>query len=60
MINSGYYTSRRDILSWITSLLGLEITRIEQLGSGSLYCQVLDAAYPNKVPLHRVKWAAHL
>jgi microtubule-associated protein, RP/EB family len=30
------------------------------LGSGSLYCQVLDAAYPNKVPLAKVKWNAVL
>ena len=58
MINSGYFTSRREILTWLSSLLSLEVSRIEQLGSGSLYCQVLDAAYPNKVPLHRVKWAA--
>jgi RP/EB family microtubule-associated protein len=60
MINSGYFTSRNEILEWLSTLLGLEVTRIEQLGSGSLYCQVLDAAYPHKVPLQKVKWGAQL
>lgn len=60
MINSGYFTSRHEILDWLNSLLAVELTKIEQLGSGSLYCQVLDAAYPHKVPLHKLKWNAFL
>jgi RP/EB family microtubule-associated protein len=36
------------------------MTKIEQLGTGSIYCHLLDAAYPSKVPLHRVKWGAYL
>lgn len=60
MINSGYFTSRHEILDWINQLLALQLTKIEQLGSGSVYCQILDAAYPEKVPLNKVKWTAYL
>jgi microtubule-associated protein, RP/EB family len=28
MINSGYFTSRHELLDWLTGLLKLEITRI--------------------------------
>ena len=52
--------SRFCILSWINDTLLLNVQKIEQLGSGSIYCQLLDAAYPERVPLHKVKWEAKL
>lgn len=60
MINTGYFTSRNEIISWINDLLKIDLTKIEQLGSGSIYCHILDAAYPEKVPLNKVKWNAYL
>jgi hypothetical protein len=60
MLKSGYFTTRTELLEWINSTLQLELTRIEQLGAGNVYCHLLDAAFPAKVPLHRVKWNAHL
>lgn len=36
----------------------LNITKIEQLGSGSIYCQILDVIYPGKVALNKVNWKA--
>lgn len=50
--------SRFDILSWINDTLLLPLTCIEELGAGNVYCQLLDAAYPETVPLHKVKWDA--
>ena len=38
--------SRFDIINWINDTLLIHITKIEQLGSGSIYCHLLDAAYP--------------
>lgn len=59
-MNSAYSISRHDILEWINKLLSTELTKIEQLGSGNIYCQILDAAYPEKIPLNKVKWNAYL
>lgn len=41
-----HLATRTEILDWINPLLKLSLTRIEQLASGSIYCQLLDAAYP--------------
>lgn len=59
-MNSGYFTSRNEIIEWINQLLSIELTKIEQLGSGNIYCHILDAAYPGKVQLSKVKWNAYL
>lgn len=59
-MNIAYSVSRHEIIEWINNLLSIELTKIEQLGSGSIYCHILDAAYPEKVPLNKVKWSAHL
>jgi hypothetical protein len=60
MISSGYFTPRKEILEWINDLLITNVTSVEQLGAGNIYCQMLDAAYPEKVPLGKVKWQAYL
>lgn len=46
------------LIKWINTLLKLEITTIEQLGSGSIYCQIIDSIYPGKVPLNKINWNA--
>lgn len=58
MLKSGYFTTRKEIIDWINSTLLLNITKIEQLGAGNIYCHILDAAFPAKVPMHKVKWNA--
>ena len=60
MLKSCYFTPRHEIINWINDLLHITITKIEQLGSGNIYCQLLDAAYPSKVSLTKVKWNASL
>ena len=65
--------SRSDLISWLNDLLKvffiiflilkhiiikLNLVRIEQLGTGAVHCQLLDAIYPGKVPLHKVNWRA--
>lgn len=52
--------SRFSIIGWINDTLLLPLTKIEELGAGNVYCQLLDAAYPERVPLHKVKWDAKL
>lgn len=60
MLKSCYFTPRQELINWINEVLETNLTRIEQLGAGNIYCQLLDAAYPSKVPLHKVKWKAVL
>ena len=60
MSSSAYFASRHGIITWINQVTHNQLTKIEQLGSGNIYCQILDAAYPEKVPIHKVKWNAYL
>ena len=52
--------AKHDLLSWINNLLQLKLTTIEQLGSGAVYCQILDSMHPGKVPLNKLNWQAKL
>ena len=38
----------------------LNITKIETLGAGNIYCQILDVIFPGKVPLSKINWKAKL
>ncbi|ORY03194.1 hypothetical protein K493DRAFT_328487 [Basidiobolus meristosporus CBS 931.73] len=47
--------SKSDILNWLNDLLKLNYTKVEQLGIGAAYCQILDSLYGD-IPMHRVKF----
>ncbi|MCQ2817721.1 MAG: hypothetical protein MJ252_10695 [archaeon] len=48
----------KEILDWVNNLLSLRLNWIEQLATGAVYCQILDAMYNGKVRLSKVKWNA--
>lgn len=50
--------SRHDLLNWINQLLQMNMTKIEHLGTGAAYCQIMDSIYGD-VPLHKVKFNAN-
>ncbi|XP_071965276.1 microtubule-associated protein RP/EB family member 1-like isoform X2 [Antedon mediterranea] len=52
--------SRQDMLHWINSSLGLLYTKIEQMSSGSAYCQFMDMLFPRTVQMKKVKFSAKL
>lgn len=52
--------SRHDMLAWINESLQLNLTKIEQLCSGSVYCQFMDMLFPGSMPLKKVKFQAKL
>ncbi|XP_026187582.1 microtubule-associated protein RP/EB family member 1b [Mastacembelus armatus] len=52
--------SRHDMLSWINESLQMNLTKIEMLCSGAVYCQFMDMLFPNSVPLKKVKFGAKL
>ena len=50
--------SRGELLLWVNELLKTNLTKIEQLGTGAIYCQLIDILYPNKLPMSKVNWKA--
>lgn len=57
-MDEGYFVSRQEILRWINHNLQLQLTSIEELGSGAVYCQLIDCLFPGRVPLGKVNWQA--
>ena len=49
---------RGELLSWANELMKSNLTKIEQLGTGAVYCQLTDVLYPGKLPLSKVNWKA--
>jgi RP/EB family microtubule-associated protein len=43
---------------WVNHTLELEITDVEQLGTGAIYCQLFDCLYQGRVPMNKVNWRA--
>jgi len=37
--------SRTELVQWVNELLQVNYTKIEQLGSGAAYCQIIDSIY---------------
>ena len=58
MMEGAFFVGKGELISWVNSTLGLEVTRIEELGTGAVYCQLVDAMYPGKVAMARVNWRA--
>jgi RP/EB family microtubule-associated protein len=58
IMDEGYFVSRKEILRWVNHTLGLDLTAVEQLGSGAVYCQLMDALLPGMAPLHKINWRA--
>lgn len=47
--------SRQELVQWLNNLLQLNITKVEQCGTGAALCQVFDSIYLD-VPMARVKF----
>ncbi|KAH8589970.1 calponin homology domain-containing protein [Bisporella sp. PMI_857] len=47
--------SRQELVAWLNDLLKLNITKVEQCGTGAALCQVYDSIFGD-VPMHRVKF----
>ncbi len=56
--NNAIEMSRGELLGWLNDLLKTNLAKIEQLGSGAVYCQLMDVLYPGKIPLGKVNWRA--
>jgi len=47
--------SRTELLAWLNDLLQLNYTKIEQAGSGAVYCQIMDSIFGD-VGMSKVKF----
>ncbi|KAF3928875.1 hypothetical protein ABW20_dc0107507 [Dactylellina cionopaga] len=47
--------SRQELINWLNALLQLNLTKVEQCGTGAAFCQILDSIYGD-VPMARVKF----
>jgi len=52
--------SRHDMLAWVNDCLSAKYTKIEEMCSGSAYCQFMDMLFPNSVQLKKVKFRTQL
>ncbi|EEP82669.1 conserved hypothetical protein [Uncinocarpus reesii 1704] len=53
--------SRQELLAWLNNLLQLNVTKVEQCGTGAAYCQIYDSVFKLTnglvdVPMSRVKF----
>ena len=58
MMDGAYFVSRKEILDWINATLDLNVTKIEQLGTGAVYSQLVDAYIPGAVTMSKINWKA--
>lgn len=52
--------SRHDLLGWINDTLKTNMLKVEELCTGSAYCQFMDMLFPGTISLKKVKIHAHL
>ena len=57
-MSGAFFVSRGELLAWLNDFLSLNYTRVEQVADAAAACQVFDALFPGKVPLHKVKFGA--
>jgi len=60
MMEGAFFVSRGELIQWINKTFELNVTKIEQLGTGSVYCQILDSIHPGKINMSKVNWKARL
>merc|ERR1712071_332828 len=58
MMDKAYFVGKVVILQWFNELLCLQLAKIEQCATGSVYCAVMDALYPGTFQFSKVKWDA--
>jgi len=58
MMDGAYFVGRVELLNWLNDFLQLDYKKVEQVSTGSAYCQLMDALYPGKIPLTKVNFNA--
>lgn len=53
-----YFVGRNQILSWLNTTFAAGYSRIEECGTGAIQCQIVEALYPNSIPMAKVNFGA--
>lgn len=56
MMEGAFFVSKTDLINWVNELLGLSVMKVEQLGTGAVYCNIIDVMFPGKVPMQLMNW----
>ena len=52
--------SADDMLAWVNDCLKTKYSKVEEMCSGSAYCQFMDMLFPGSVDLKKVKFVTKL
>jgi len=58
MMHEGYFVGRKELINWIRQYFDPGFSKVEDLASGVVYCQIIDSVYPGTVPMRKVKMGA--
>lgn len=58
MMHEGYFVGRKELINWIRQYFDAGFSKIEDLATGAIYCQIVDNIYPGSVPMSKVKMGA--
>jgi len=58
IMEGAFFVPRTELLSWVNEFLQLNLTKIEQVGTGAVFCQIMDAITNNGVPMNKIRWKA--
>jgi len=58
IMDPAFFVPKNVLIKWVNDVFQAGIKKVEDMATGAVYCQVLDAIYPGKVPLHKVNFAA--
>jgi len=58
MMHEGYFVGRKELINWIRQYFDPGFSKIEDLASGVVYCQIIDNVYPGAVAMSKVKMGA--
>ena len=58
MMEGTYFVPRGELLQWLNNTFNSSITKIEELASGAMYCQIFDECMPGKLQMSKVNWNA--
>lgn len=54
MMNEAYFVGKKVLVDWINNFLEINIEKVEQMATGAIYCNLMDALHPGTIPISRV------
>lgn len=58
-MNPSNFIGKNELLRWMNDFFDINYSKVEQACTGAMHCQILDAIFPGKVPLHKVNFNAN-